>query len=65
MFPVPSMRIATRRSSDGVDMEELIKRTLEEDAPEEGSAVELLADRIARGRAMTTRPSGLKRHGTA
>ena len=65
IFPVPSMRIATRRSSDGVDMEELIKRTLEEEATEEGSAVELLADRIARGRTMTTRPSGLKRHGTA
>lgn len=46
-------------------MEELIKRTLEEEGAEEGSAVELLADRIARGRTMTSRPSGLKRHGTA
>jgi len=64
MYPVPSMRMATRRSSDGVDMEELIKRTLEEEGGE-GSAVELLAERIARGRSVTSRPSGLKRHGTA
>jgi serine/threonine-protein phosphatase 2B catalytic subunit len=38
---------------------------LEEEDVEEGSAVELLAERIARGRSMTSRPSGLKRHGTA
>jgi serine/threonine-protein phosphatase 2B catalytic subunit len=65
MFPVPSMRIATRRSTDGLGMEELIKRTFEEGEAEEGSAVELLAERIARGRSTTSRPSGLKRHGTA
>ena len=64
MYPVPSMRIATRRASEGVDMEELIKRTLEEEGVE-GSAVELLAERIARGRSMSSRPTGLKRHGTA
>lgn len=64
IFPVPSMRFPSRRSSDGIDMENLIKRALDEDT-EEGSAVELLAERIAKGRAMTNRPSALKRHGTA
>jgi len=58
------MRIASRRLSDGVDMEDLIKRTLDEDM-QEGSTVELLAEKIARGRHMTARPSALKRHGTA
>lgn len=59
------MRLTSRRSStDGIDMEDLIKRTLDEDT-EEGSAVELLAEKIARGRHMTGRPSALKRHGTA
>lgn len=58
------MRIAHRRSSDGVDMEDLIKRTLDEDT-QEGSTVELLAEKIARGRNMTGRPPALKRHGTA
>jgi serine/threonine-protein phosphatase 2B catalytic subunit len=59
------MRLTSRRSStDGIDMEDLIKRTLDEDT-EEGSAVELLAEKIARGRNMSGRPSALKRHGTA
>jgi len=47
-----------------MDMEDLIKRTLDEDN-EEGGVVELLADKIARGRNITGRPSALKRHGTA
>jgi len=64
MFPVPSMRLTSRRSSDGMDMEDLIKRTLDEES-EEGGVVELLADKIARGRSLTSRPSALKRHGTA
>ena len=64
MFPVPSMRLTSRRSSEGMDMEDLIKRTLDEDN-EEGGVVELLADKIARGRNITGRPSALKRHGTA
>lgn len=64
LFPVPSMRLTSRRSSDGMDMEELIKRTLDEDT-EEGSTVDVLADKIAQGRNMTGRPSALKRHGTA
>lgn len=60
IFPVPSMR----RSSDGMNMEEVIKRTLEED-DDEGGVVEKIADRIARGRSIASRPGGLKRHGTA
>jgi serine/threonine-protein phosphatase 2B catalytic subunit len=46
-----------------MDMEDLIKRTLEEDA-DEGGVVELLAEKIARGRRLTSGPTGLKRHGT-
>ncbi|KAF9476233.1 Metallo-dependent phosphatase [Pholiota conissans] len=65
IFPVPSMRNTSRRSTaDGLDMEDLIKRTLEEE-DDEGGFVEKVADRIARGRNMATRPGGLKRHGTA
>lgn len=45
-------------------MEYLIKKTLEEEE-EEGGVVERIADKIARGRRMTSRPSALKRHGTA
>jgi len=65
MFPPPSMRLTTRRDSDTLDMEELIKRTLDEDDEDSDGVVEKLADRIARGRNPTSRPSGLKRHGTA
>ncbi|KJA22481.1 hypothetical protein HYPSUDRAFT_139171 [Hypholoma sublateritium FD-334 SS-4] len=65
IFPVPSMRNTSRRSSaDGMDMEDLIKRTLDED-DDEGGVVEKLAERIARGRSVASRPGGLKRHGTA
>ncbi|KIM43487.1 hypothetical protein M413DRAFT_381895 [Hebeloma cylindrosporum] len=65
IFPVPSMRSPARRSSaeDGMDMEDLIKRTLEEDV-DDGGVVEKLAEKIARGRSVASRPSGLKRHGT-
>lgn len=45
-------------------MEYLIKKTLEEDAIDDGGLVERLADRIARGRRATGRPSALKRHDT-
>jgi serine/threonine-protein phosphatase 2B catalytic subunit len=45
-------------------MEFLIKKTLEEEE-EEGGVVERIADKIARGRRITGRPSALKRHGTA
>ena len=46
-----------------MDMEDLIKRTLEEDA-DDGGVVERLAEKIARGRSAASRPTGLKRHGT-
>ncbi|KAF8066941.1 Metallo-dependent phosphatase-like protein [Lyophyllum atratum] len=61
MFPVPSMRRGSA-DSDGMTMEYLIKKTLEEE--EEGGVVERLAERIARGRS-PARPSALRRHGTA
>ncbi|KAF9044331.1 serine/threonine-protein phosphatase 2B catalytic subunit [Panaeolus papilionaceus] len=64
VFPPPSMRFPHRRSSDGMDMEDLIKKTLEEDN-DEGGVVERIADSIAKGRMPVSRPSGLKRHGTA
>jgi len=57
-----------RRSSqdDGMSMEYLIKRTLEEDNPDEGGVVERIADRLAKeGRRTLRPPSALKRHGTA
>jgi serine/threonine-protein phosphatase 2B catalytic subunit len=59
------MRSPARRSTaeDGMDMEDLIKRTLEEDA-DDGGVVERLAEKIARGRSAASRPTGLKRHGT-
>lgn len=66
IFPVPSMRLSSRQGSgdsDSMDMEFLIKRTLEEE--EDGGIVERLADKIARGRMVTGRPQALKRHETA
>ncbi|GLB41241.1 putative phosphatase 2B catalytic subunit [Lyophyllum shimeji] len=62
MFPVPSMRRGSA-DSEGMTMEYLIKKTLEEDG-DEGDVVERLAERIARGRS-PARPSALRRHGTA
>ncbi|KIK64033.1 hypothetical protein GYMLUDRAFT_984730 [Collybiopsis luxurians FD-317 M1] len=71
MFPPPSMRSASRRASgmgEGLNMEMLIKKTLEEEGEEnnmiEQGIVERLADRIARGRRITGRPQALKRHET-
>ncbi|KAG6856514.1 hypothetical protein H0H87_003602 [Tephrocybe sp. NHM501043] len=63
-FPVPSMRRGSA-DSEGMTMEYMIKKTLEEEDPEEGGVVEMIADRIARGRAMAKPPTALKRHGTA
>ncbi|KAG5638516.1 3',5'-cyclic-nucleotide phosphodiesterase (PDEase) (3':5'-CNP) [Sphagnurus paluster] len=60
-FPVPSMRRGSAES-EGITMESLIKKTLEEE--EQGGVVERIADRIARGRVTASRPTGLKRHGT-
>ncbi|KAI0700677.1 Metallo-dependent phosphatase [Cerioporus squamosus] len=76
LVPVPSMRIpglalaagAEGDGADGVDsrrnMEELIKKALEEEGLGDGGMVERLADRIARGR-RGARPRGLKRFETA
>ena len=59
------MRATGRKDSEGMDMEYLIKRTLdEENDDDEGGVVEKLAERIARGRSITAKPS-LKRHDTA
>ena len=65
VFPVPSMRSVSRRASasgESLDMEDLIKRALEEDVA--GDVVETIAERIARGRSLT-KPGALKRHDTA
>ena len=64
MFPVPSMRLTSRKDTEGMDMEYLIKRTLDEDGDDEGGIVEKLAEKIARGRSITAKPS-LKRHDIA
>ncbi|KAH9476265.1 Serine/threonine-protein phosphatase 2B catalytic subunit A1 [Psilocybe cubensis] len=66
IFPVPSMRNTSRRSSaEGLDMEDLIKRALEDDSVvDDGGVVEMLAEKIARGRSVTGRPGALKRHET-
>ncbi|KAJ6629337.1 Metallo-dependent phosphatase-like protein, partial [Mycena sp. CBHHK59/15] len=62
---VPSMRIPGRDPAEGLNMEFLIKKTLDDAADDEqGGVVERLADRIARGRAPTGRPRALKRHET-
>ncbi|KAJ7148745.1 Metallo-dependent phosphatase-like protein [Mycena crocata] len=57
---VPSMRIPGR-DPEGINMEFLIKKTLDDDAA--GDDVERLADRIA-FRGGRVRPGGLKRHET-
>ncbi|KAJ7434518.1 Metallo-dependent phosphatase-like protein [Mycena galericulata] len=59
---VPSMRIPGRDPAEGLNMEFLIKRTLDEDLGA-GDDVERLADRIA-FRGGRVRPGGLKRHET-
>jgi len=60
LVPVPSMR----RGDSTMDMEVLIRRTLEEEEGD-GGVVERLAERIARGRRVTGRPRALKRFETA
>lgn len=60
LFSGPSMR----RGSTDSGMELLIKKTLDEEG-DEGDVVERIAERLARGRRITERPSALKRHGTA
>jgi serine/threonine-protein phosphatase 2B catalytic subunit len=59
MFLGPSMHHGSTDSG----MELLIKKTLEEEG-EEGSVVEQIAEKIARGRRITERPAALRRHGT-
>lgn len=64
------MRVANRRGSGSdnplgdvpINMENLLREALEEG---EGGVVERLAERIAKGRRPTGRPSALKRHDTA
>jgi len=67
MFPTPSMRIAGQthgtQGDSGINMDYLIRRTLE-DGYDDGGVVEELADRIARGRKATGRPTALKRFDT-
>ncbi|KAJ7204331.1 Metallo-dependent phosphatase-like protein [Mycena pura] len=58
---VPSMRIPGRVASEGLNMEFLIRQTL--DDPKASEDVERLADRIA-FRGGRVRPGGLKRHET-
>ena len=76
LVPVPSMRIPGLSLAGGNgagddasvgsrrQMEELIKRALEEEGLGDGGMVERLADRIARGK-RAGRPKGLKRFETA
>ncbi|KAJ7263018.1 Metallo-dependent phosphatase-like protein [Mycena rebaudengoi] len=62
---VPSMRIPGRDPAEGLNMEFLIKKTLDEHVDgASGDIVERIAERIARGRAATGRPRALKRHET-
>lgn len=72
IFPPPSMRsLSTSRhfsmGGDGgpLNMEMLIKKTLEEEEEGGDGIVERLADRIAMTNSRRVRPQPLKRHGTA
>ena len=63
------MRLSSRTDlPDGMDMECLIKSTLDEDEADatemSTSTVERLADRTFQGRKPTGRPGALKRHET-
>ncbi|KAF7304318.1 Serine/threonine-protein phosphatase [Mycena chlorophos] len=64
LIPSLSMRIPGRDPTEGLNMEYLIRQTLEDSGA--GEDVERLADRIAfrGGGTRVTRPAGLKRHGT-
>ena len=50
------MRLTSRKDTENMDMEYLIKRTLDEDGDDEGGIVEELAEKIARGRSITAKP---------
>lgn len=67
VVPAPSMRRRGSGDIDGVSMEELIRRALEE--PDEdglqGGTVERIAERVAIGRKVTGKPMPLKRFETA
>ncbi|KAF9043876.1 Metallo-dependent phosphatase [Hymenopellis radicata] len=65
VFPPPSMRLSSRRGSadgDSLNMEYLIRKTLEEENGDE--LIEALAEKVAHSRRITGRPSALKRHDT-
>ncbi|KAG1741615.1 Metallo-dependent phosphatase-like protein [Suillus lakei] len=66
VIPAPSMRRRGSGDIDGVSMEELIRRALEE--PDEdghqGGTVERIAERVAIGRIVTGKPMPLKRFET-
>ncbi|KAH7890234.1 Metallo-dependent phosphatase-like protein [Phlebopus sp. FC_14] len=62
VIPAPSMRRRGSGDIDGLSMEELIRRALDDE--EEGDVVGRLADRIAKGRKPTGRPMPLKRYET-
>ncbi|KAG6908292.1 hypothetical protein DXG01_005393 [Tephrocybe rancida] len=63
-FPVPSMMRRGSADAEGMTLDFLIKKAMEEDGGEEGSMVEAIAERIARGRGAAKSASPLKRHGT-
>ena len=59
---------STRRGSgdgEGMTMEYLIKKSLEEEEDDEGGTVERISEKLAKGRMLMSRPAPLKRHGTA
>jgi len=63
-FPASMRRLST--DAEGITMEHLIKKTLEEDFSDEGGVVQRIADRIAKdGRRSLRSIPALKRHGTA
>lgn len=64
MFVGPSMRRG-HGEGEGMTMEYLIKKSLEEDEDVEGGVVERISDKLAKGGMPLSRPSALKRHGTS
>jgi len=64
VFGGPSMRRGTNGETEGLTMESLIKKSLEEEEGE-GGVVERISEKIAKGRALMSKPPALKRHGTA
>ncbi|KAL4074387.1 Metallo-dependent phosphatase-like protein [Scleroderma yunnanense] len=63
VIPAPSMRRYASGDVEGLSMEEMIRRALEEDNGE-GDLVDRISDRIAQGRKVTGRPMPLKRFET-